>query len=93
MTAAASGMRGPGRLVLELPAGVILTGATGSWSDCDQDGTTVTCVGPASDSGRWAGTVTTAWVDDARGRVRATVSGTYANGSPAVGSVGTTWPP
>jgi hypothetical protein len=53
----------------------------------------VTCTADAAATGRWSGTIPTVWAPDARGRVRATVQGTYANGSPAVGSVGTTWPP
>jgi hypothetical protein len=53
----------------------------------------VTCTAKASATGRWSGTIDTTWTAEAQGRVRATVQGTYANGSPAVGSVGTTWSP
>lgn len=93
VSAAAQGITGAVRLTLELPAGVTLAGATGHWASCGQSQTVVTCTAGAAASGHWSGVVRTTWAADARGRVRATVTGTYANGSPAVGSVGTTWPP
>jgi RNA polymerase sigma factor (sigma-70 family) len=93
VSAAAQGIAGPVRLTLQLPDGVTLTGASGDWGSCTQGPTAVTCTADAAATGRWSGTIRTVWAPDARGRVRATVQGTYANGSPAVGSVGTTWPP
>ena len=93
VSASAQGVAGPVQLTLQLPAGVTLTSANGDWGSCAQDQDVVTCTAKASASGRWSGTVRTSWTADARGRVRATVAGTYGNGSPAAGSVGTTWPP
>jgi len=93
VSASAQGVAGPVRLTLQLPTGVTLTSATGDWGSCVQHQDVVTCTARAAASGRWSGTVHTSWTADAQGRVRATVSGTYGNGSPASGSVGTTWPP
>ena len=93
VSASAQGVAGPVRLTLQLPDGVTLTGANGDWVSCGQDQDVVTCTGEEAVSGRWSGTVHTTWSAHAQGRVRATVAGTYANGSPAAGSVGTTWPP
>ena len=93
LVAAVVGTEGSLRLTVKVPAGVTLTGATGDWQSCSQDGLTITCSGPHSEGGRWAGTIRTAWPAPARGRVSATIRGTYANGSPAAGSVETTWPP
>ncbi|GAA2168282.1 sigma-70 family RNA polymerase sigma factor [Pedococcus bigeumensis] len=93
VSAAAEGIVGPLRLVLELPDGVSLAGSEGAWDPCTQSQNVVTCTARAAADGRWSGTIHTAWAADSQGRVRATVSGTYSNGSPATGSVGTTWPP
>ena len=87
------GTVGTVRLTLQVPAGVTLTSATGDWRSCSQAGDTITCTSPHAQSGRWEGTVHTAWTTGARGLVSATVQGKYANGSPASGSVATTWPP
>ncbi|KRF29194.1 RNA polymerase sigma factor [Phycicoccus sp. Soil802] len=93
VSASAQGVEGPVRLTLQLPGGVTMAGVGGDWGSCTQNQDVVTCTaGPASD-GRWSGTIHTVWAADARGQVRATVEGTYANGSPATGTVGTTWPP
>jgi hypothetical protein len=93
VSAAAQGIDGPLRLTLQLPDGVSFAGSIGDWDSCTQVQGTVTCTaGPAVD-GRWSGTIHTAWAAASQGRVRATVDGSYANGSPAVGTVGTTWPP
>ena len=81
------------RLTLQVPVGVTLTGTNGDWSSCSQAGDTITCTSPHAASGRWGGTIHTAWATGARGLVSATVQGTYANGAPASGSVATTWPP
>jgi RNA polymerase sigma factor (sigma-70 family) len=93
VTAAAQGVKGPLRLTIQVPAGVTLSGATGDWSSCTQSQGVITCTVSDGAAGRWVGTIHTVWADTAQGPVRATVSGTYANGSPATGSVGTTWPP
>jgi hypothetical protein len=91
--AAVQGTTGPLRLTVEVPAGVTLVGAEGDWSPCTQGAGGISCTGPEGTAGRWFGTIHTAWADSAKGRVRATVAGTYANGSAATGSVGTSWPP
>lgn len=93
VTAAAQGIRGPVRLTIQVPDGVTLSGATGDWSNCTQGNGLISCTVNDGAAGRWVGAIHTVWADTARGRVRATVAGTYANGSPATGSVGTTWPP
>lgn len=93
LSAAAQGIDGPLRLTLQLPDGVTLSRAVGDWQGCSQSQSVVTCTTGAADAQRWTGTLHTAWSADAQGRVRATVGGAYANGSPAIGSVGTTWPP
>lgn len=93
LSAAAQGIKGPLRLTLQLPDGVALVRGAGDWNSCAQTQNVVTCTAGATTTGRWSGTVDTVWAADAQGRVRATVEGTYSNGSPAVGSVGTTWPP
>ena len=93
VAAAAKGIDGPLRLTVQLPTGVTLLGAAGDWRSCTQSQGLVTCTAPAAAGGRWSGTIDTVWAVDAQGRVSATVEGTYDNGSPAAGSVGTTWPP
>jgi RNA polymerase sigma factor (sigma-70 family) len=94
VSAAAQGIDGPLRLTLRLPDGVTLAGApAGDWRSCTQDHDVVNCTTSTAGGQRWSGTLHTTWPDAARGRVRATVEGTYATGSAAGGSVGTTWPP
>jgi RNA polymerase sigma factor (sigma-70 family) len=91
--ASAEGIVGGLTLVLEVPAGVSLAGVSGDWTSCAENQTTISCRTTAVRATTWAGTVHTVWAADAHGRVRATVKGTYANGSPAQGSIETTWPP
>jgi RNA polymerase sigma factor (sigma-70 family) len=93
VAAAAEGIKGPLGLTIRVPDGVSLSGATGDWGSCSQDTGVITCSLSNAAAGRWAGTIHTRWADTAKGLVRATVTGTYANGSAATGAVGTTWPP
>lgn len=93
VSASVEGTTGPMRLTLEIPDGVTLTGVSGHWRSCSQGGGTITCTGNSQTPGTWAGTLRTVWAPDSQGTVRAVVRGTYANGSPAVGSVETIWPP
>jgi hypothetical protein len=76
---------------MTLPSGVRYGGSSGVWGGCSQTGTTVTCTGAHQESGVWSGSIRVAWPPGTSGRIVAEVSGTYANGSPASGSVGTTW--
>lgn len=85
------GTRGPLTAQLTLPSGVRYAGSSGAWGGCSQTGTTVTCTGAHQESGVWSGSIRVAWPPGTSGRIVAEVSGTYANGSPASGSVGTTW--
>jgi len=93
VTASVEGVVGQMKLVVEVPAGVTLTQASGDWTSCTQSGTTITCVAAGAQDATWSGSLHTAWTAAAHGVVRATVTGTYANGSPAHGSIQATWPP
>ncbi|WP_457256366.1 sigma-70 family RNA polymerase sigma factor [Pedococcus sp. P5_B7] len=93
VSAAAQGIDGPLRLTLQLPGGVTVAAAAGDWGSCAQSQAVVTCTASAASDGRWSGVIHTVWAADAQGLVRATVEGRYVNGSPATGTVGTTWPP
>lgn len=93
VAAEAQGVEGPITLDLEVPDGVTLARSEGSWVQCTQSGTVITCTAAATSSGQWTGTLHTVWADDAQGLLTATAAGTYGNGAPATGSVGTTWPP
>lgn len=79
-------------LQLTVPAGVTLTGSFGDWTQCTQNGLTITCSAPPSTSQNWSGGVNTSWATGAQGTVRALVTGTYRSGSPAAASTATTWP-
>lgn len=91
--ASVEGVVGPPTLVLEVPTGVTLTHATGDWTSCTQSQTSIRCAAANTQDVTWSGTVHTTWTAAARGLVRATVEGTYGNGSPAQGSIEATWPP
>ena len=93
VTASAEGVVGPLKLLLEVPTGVTLTQASGDWTSCTQSQTTISCAAANAQDVTWTGTIHTAWTAAAGGLVRATVQGTYANGSPAKGSIEATWPP
>lgn len=93
VTASVEGVVGPLKLILEVPTGVTLTNASGDWTSCSQSQTTISCAAANAQGVAWTGTIHTAWTTTASGLIHATVEGTYANGSPATGSIGTTWPP
>jgi hypothetical protein len=93
VAAAVQGAVGTLHLTIQVPVGVSLVAAAGDWRSCTQSGASISCTASDAEAGRWAGTIRTAWTAGAQGSVRATVDGTYANGSPARGSVETTWPP
>lgn len=93
VAAQAQGVEGPLTLHLAVPDGVTLARSQGDWVQCTQSGTMMTCEAAATSSGQWTGTLHTVWADEARGMVTATAAGTYSNGAPASGTVGTTWPP
>ncbi|NYG08635.1 RNA polymerase sigma factor (sigma-70 family) [Phycicoccus badiiscoriae] len=80
-------------LTLTVPSGVTLTGSTGAWQQCTQSGVTIRCVGAATSTQSWSGTISTSWAPKARGAVTATVKGTYRSGVPAAATAATTWPP
>ncbi|MFW5473360.1 RNA polymerase sigma factor [Knoellia sp. CPCC 206450] len=89
--AAVKGTQGPLRLDLELPEGVRAVGERGAWRSCLQRARLVTCTTSPRVLDEWASTFTLVWFVEPRGTVRAAVSGTYVDGSPAFGSATATW--
>jgi RNA polymerase sigma factor (sigma-70 family) len=85
------GTRGPLTAQVSLPSGVRYSSSSGDWGQCRQSGSSVTCTGAHEGDGVWDGSIAVRWPPGVSGRVVAEVAGTYANGSPARGSVGTTW--
>ncbi|GAA2157803.1 hypothetical protein GCM10009845_01860 [Pedococcus bigeumensis] len=90
--AQAQGTTQAARLTLGVPAGVQLRSASGDWRSCTQSGAVISCTA-TSGAGRWAGTIVTAWAEDASGPVTVEVGATYRNGGQVSASASAMWPP
>ena len=91
ITASVGSAVGALNLTVDVPDGVTLTRDQGDWT-CHQTSGRVVCVSTDTRADTRSGTIHTTGTPSAQGLVRASVEGTYPDGSPATAFTEAQWP-